>query len=121
MFALFLTELVVLLHFLFVLFVVLGGLLVIWKPRVAWFHLPCAVYGAAIEFVGWICPLTPLENWLRVRAGAATYTTGFVEHYLLPILYPEGLTRTVQLVLGTVVVAVNVLLYTLAFHRRRKA
>ena len=120
MFALFLAELVVLVHFLFVLFIALGGLLVVRKRKLAWFHLPSVVYGAAIEFVGWICPLTPLENWLRARAGAATYHTGFIEHYLLPVLYPAGLTRRVQIVLGTAVLLVNIGVYAWVILRRRR-
>ncbi len=113
-----LADLVVLIHAAFVLFVVLGAVLVWRSPRWAFVHLPCAIYGALIEFVGWYCPLTPLENWLRLRAGAATYDTGFIEHYVMPVLYPEGLTRTVQLVLGLGVVTINAVLYGLVARRR---
>ena len=88
-----LADLVVLIHFAFVVFVVAGGLLV-WKwPRVAWLHVPCALWGAAVEFGGWVCPLTPLENTLRVRAGEAGYQGDFVARHVMPVLYPEGLTR----------------------------
>lgn len=113
-------DLVVLVHLAFVLFVVFGGLLVLRWPRVAWVHLPVAIYGALIELVGWVCPLTPLENDLRRAAGEAGYEGGFVEHYLLPILYPGNLTPTVQIVLGLLVIVINVAVYTLA-HRRRRA
>jgi hypothetical protein len=106
-----LADLVVVLHFLFVLFVVFGGLLVLRWPKVAYVHLPVAVYGVLIEFVGWVCPLTPLEKRLRESAGQQGYEGGFVEHYILPALYPEGLTRGVQLVLGLVVIGVNVAIY----------
>jgi hypothetical protein len=106
-----LADLVVVLHFLFVLFVVFGGLLVLRWPKVAYVHLPIAVYGVLIEFVGWVCPLTPLEKRLRESAGQQGYEGGFVEHYILPVLYPEELTRGVQLVLGLVVIGVNVAIY----------
>lgn len=115
----FLADLVVALHFLFVLFVVLGGLLVLRWPKVAYLHLPTAVYGAAIEFFGWICPLTPLENSLRQQAGERGYSGGFVEHYLLPLLYPSALTRNIQLLLGLLVIVVNLLIYLYVFRRRQ--
>lgn len=113
-------DLVVVVHLLFVLFVVLGGLLVLKWPRVAWVHVPVAVYGALIELVGWVCPLTPLENELRRSAGEAGYEGGFVEHYLLPVLYPATYTPTVQLVLGLLVIAINVTVYAIAFRRHRR-
>jgi hypothetical protein len=104
-------DAVVVIHALFVVFVVLGGLIVLRWPRLAWFHLPAAAWGALIEFGGWICPLTPLEKWLRSSAGGPAYEGGFIEHYLLPILYPAGLTREAQIVLGLVVLAVNLAIY----------
>jgi hypothetical protein len=112
-----LADLVVTLHLLFVLFVLLGGLLTLRWPRVAWLHLPAAVWGALIEFAGWICPLTPLEQWLRGQAGEVGYRGGFIEHYLLPVLYPAALTREVQLVLGTLVVGLNVAVYWYVLRR----
>lgn len=113
-----LADLVVVIHFLFVLFVVLGGLLVLRWPKLAYAHIPAAIYGAAIEFAGWVCPLTPLEHWLRRQAGDATYAGGFIEHYILPVLYPSALTREIQLLLGGLVVAINVLVYGLLVRRR---
>jgi uncharacterized protein DUF2784 len=107
-----LADLVVILHFAFVLFVIFGGLLVIRWPRLAYLHLPVALYGALIELVGWICPLTPLEKRLRENAGLEGYQGGFVEYYILPVLYPAGLTRNVQLVLGVIVVGINLAIYT---------
>src|SRR5690606_26985415 len=98
-----LANLVLAVHLLFILFVVFGGLLVFWKPWFAWVHVPVAVYGILIEWIGWVCPLTPLENRLRDKAGQATYHGGFVEEYLLPLIYPEGFTRNVALVLGALV------------------
>lgn len=114
-----LADLVVILHLAFVAFVIVGGFLVLRWRRLAWAHVPAAVWGALIEFQGWVCPLTPLENDLRQRAGEATYGGGFVETYLLPILYPGALTRTVQMILGTLVIAINVVAYGMVFRRRR--
>ena len=114
-----LADLVVALHFGFVLFVVLGGLLVLRWRWVGLVHLPAAVWGAWIEFSGRICPLTPLENEYRRLGGEAGYTGGFIEHYILPVLYPHALTRNIQVALGVVVVALNVGLYLRAFAARR--
>jgi Protein of Unknown function (DUF2784) len=115
-----LASLLLTIHLAFVLFVVLGGLLVLKWPRVAWAHLPAATWGVLIEYSGWICPLTPLENWLRARGGESGYAGGFVEHYLLRTLYPEGLTRRDQLVLGTLVLAINVAAYAAVVARKRR-
>lgn len=115
-----LADLVVVLHFTFVLFVIFGGLLVLRWPRLAYLHLPVAVYGALIEFFGWVCPLTPLEKRLRESAGLEGYEGGFVEHYILPVLYPSGLTRGVQLVLGSLVIGMNLAIYGVIASRRRK-
>jgi hypothetical protein len=114
-----LADLTVAAHFAFVLFVVFGGLLVWRWPRVAWVHVPAAAWGALVEFAGWVCPLTPLENALRARAGGDPYRGDFVARYLLPVLYPEGLTREAQVVLGVLVVAVNGLVYWHAIRRAR--
>ena len=116
-----LADLVVGVHVLFVAFVALGGLLVLRWPRVAWLHLPAAVWGALIEFTGGVCPLTPLEQALRRRAGEGGYRGDFVEHYLLPALYPHGLTRRAQLVLGLLVIAANLTIYALVLRRRSTA
>jgi hypothetical protein len=113
-----LADLVVILHAAFVAFVMLGGLLVLRWPRLAWVHLPVVAWGAGIEFLGGICPLTPLENRWRALAGESGYTGGFVEHYVIPVLYPEGLTRQVQLGLGLFVLAVNASIYAWMLWRR---
>jgi len=97
--------------------VVLGGFLAWRWRRLAWLHVPCAVWGAVIEYQGWVCPLTPLENDLRRRAGLAGYAGGFVEHYVLPALYPAGLTRPTQVLLGSVVVTVNLIAYGVLLRR----
>ena len=114
-------DAIVALHFAFVVFVVLGALLVLRWPRVACFHVPAVIWGALVEFTGWICPLTPLENSLRRRAGEAGYSGGFVEHYLLGLIYPEGLTRPVQLGLGLGVLLFNAVLYGWLVARRIRA
>ena len=113
-------DVVLVVHLAFVLFVVLGGLLVLRRPRLAWVHLPVALYGAAIEFIGFTCPLTPLEVWLRRRGGEAGYAGGFVEHYVTAALYPEGLTRTVQLALGAGVLVLNAIVYGVWLRRGRR-
>lgn len=115
-----LADLVLVAHFAFVVFVVAGGIAVLRWRWVAWIHIPAAAWGALIEWAGWICPLTPLENDLRVRAGQETYTGDFVARYLVPVLYPEGLTREVQVVLGIIVIAVNAATYSLVIRRRRR-
>ena len=111
---------VVLLHALFVVFVVAGGFLTIRWQRIAWVHLPAAVWGAMIEFAGWVCPLTPLENSLRERAGDAGYTGGFVEHYVLRALYPGDIPVELGWALGSAVVLINVVAYGYAWRRRRR-
>ena len=111
-------DLLLLVHGAFVLFVIAGGLLVLRWPRVAWVHIPAALWGAAIEFGGFICPLTPLENAWRRAAGEQAYEGGFIEHYITAALYPTGLTRTIQLVLGMLVLAVNGWVYWRAWRRR---
>ena len=111
-------DLVASLHFIFVLFVVLGGVLVLRWPRLAWLHLPAVAWGACIELLGWICPLTPLENRLRYEAGVAGYEGGFVEHYLLPVLYPESLTRPIQILLGLLVLGINAVIYAVVLRSR---
>jgi hypothetical protein len=116
-----LIDLVVFLHFSFILFAVLGGLLALRWPRVLWVHAPAALWAALIEFGGWLCPLTPLENWLRRAAGQAGYGGGFLDHYLVPLIYPPGLTRELQVVLGVVVIIVNVAVYVLVWRQRLRA
>lgn len=116
-----LADLVVLLHLAFVLFVLFGGLLVLKWPRVMWLHLPAAVWGAVVEFSGWLCPLTPLEYWLHEQGGETGYNSDFIAHYVLPVLYPTGLTREVQIMLGIAVLAVNCSIYGWLWRRRLAA
>lgn len=113
-----LADAVVVLHLAFIVFVLLGGLLALWWRWVPLIHLPSALWGAAVELFGWICPLTPLEHALRRASGDAGYSTDFVEQYLLPLVYPANLTRSVQVALGAGVIIVNVVVYGLLLHRR---
>lgn len=114
-----LADLVVVIHLAFVAFVVFGGLLVLRHARLAWVHIPAALWGVLIEFTGGICPLTPLENSLRVRGGEGGYSGGFIDHYLIPLLYPSGLTRNTQIVLGSLALALNFAVYAIFLARRR--
>jgi hypothetical protein len=120
-----LADLVTLVHFLFVAFVVLGGFLAWRWPAVVWAHVPAALWGAFIEFSGRVCPLTPLEVWLRGEGGTAGYSGGFVERYVIPLLYPADLTTDIQVLLGVVVTAINGVAYGVLvarlFRRRQKA
>jgi Protein of Unknown function (DUF2784) len=115
-----LADLAVLAHALFILFAVLGGLLVLRWPRAAWLHLPAAAWAAFVEFSGRICPLTPLENHYRELAGQGGYSGDFIEHYVLPVIYPEGLTRDLQFWLGGAVLVINVIAYTVAVRRLKR-
>lgn len=114
-----LADAVLAVHFGFILFVVAGGLLVLRWGWVAWLHAPCAIWGMLIELFGWVCPLTPLEHSLRRAAGESGYSGGFIETHLLPLVYPGGLTREIQLLLAGVVLLVNGIVYGLVWHRRR--
>lgn len=111
---------VLVVHSAFVLFVVLGGLVVLRAPGFAWLHLPAVAWGAFVEFTGRICPLTPLEVALRQAAGDAGYAGDFLEHYIVAVVYPEGLTRATQMVLGAAALLVNVAIYAVALRRLRR-
>ena len=119
----FLADAVLLLHGLFIVWVVAGSAAVCWRPAWAWVHLPAVAWGAWISFTGTICPLTPLEQSLRRAAGQAGYEGGFIERYLTVAIYPDGLTPTHQLLLGMAVLAINLVGYGLAWRcaaRRRR-
>ena len=113
-----LADFVLILHLCFILFVVLGGLLVLRWSWVTWLHLPAAAWGILVELAGWICPLTPLEIALRRDTGSSAYGATFVEHYLVPIVYPSALTPDVQMVLGLFVLGINLVVYGLVWRGR---
>lgn len=113
-----LADLVLIVHLLFIIFALLGGLLLIWRYSLFFVHLPAAIWAALISFKGWICPLTPLENQLRGLAGSEGYTGGFVSHYLIPVIYPVNLTLTIQIVLGIFVVLINIGIYSFVYYKR---
>ncbi|MFZ0050405.1 MAG: DUF2784 domain-containing protein [Desulfobaccales bacterium] len=106
-----LANLVIVVHLAFVIFAALGGFLALKWKSLAWLQVPAFLWGALVELAGWVCPLTPLENWLREKGGGLVYRTGFIEHYLLPLLYPDILTRSLQIFLGLLVLSVNLGVY----------
>ena len=115
-----LADVVLLIHVAFIAFVIIGGFFACRWPWLPWVHLPAAIWGAAIEFGGWICPLTPLENWLRQASGEAGYPGCFIEHYLIPIVYPVGLSPKIQVYLGLGVLLSNVIAYSLVWRSRSR-
>ncbi|CAB5513440.1 DUF2784 domain-containing protein [Achromobacter anxifer] len=115
-----LADLVLVVHGLFVAFVVFGGLLALWKRWIAYLHLPALAWGALVIGMGWICPLTPLEISLRQQAGQQGYGGGFIEHYLLSLIYPAGITREVQIALAALLIVGNIVVYTLWVRRGRR-
>lgn len=115
-----LADIVTTIHFLFILFVALGALLVLKWRWLAFVQLAAAFWGALIMFQGWICPLTPLENRLRRAAGQSGYEVGFIEHYLIPFIYPADITREIQIWIGIGVIFINLLLYGIVLYRKMK-
>jgi hypothetical protein len=113
-------DLIVFLHFAFILFVLFGGLLVYKWHWLIWLHIPAAIWGALIEIVGWVCPLTPLENWLYQASGGDIYSGSFIERYLTPIIYPSGLNKEMFIMMGVIVIVVNVIVYTILIVKTRK-
>ena len=112
-------DAIVVLHLAFVIFVVAGGLLAFKWRRVAWLHLPAVVWAVLLEFSGWMCPLTPLELKLRASGGQAGYGGGFIEHYILPVLYPAELDNMTQAAIGSLVIAINIAVYGCLLRRLR--
>ena len=112
-------QAVLVVHAAFIVFVAVGGFLVLRWPKLAWIHVPCLVWGVAIVIGGWICPLTPLELALRERAGMPLYSGGFMDQYLMPWVYPEQVGQGVKIFLGLLTAAVNVVIYLRVYARRR--
>lgn len=116
----FLADAVLAAHLVFIGFVLGGGLLALWRQRLAWIHIPAAAWGALIEITGWICPLTPLENHFLQQAGEASYQGDFIARYLMPIIYPAGLTPTIQKIFGVIVIIVNCIIYAAVVIKARR-
>lgn len=112
-----LADVVIALHLLFIVFALLGGLCIIWRKWVLAIHLPTAIWITIVELNGWICPLTPLENRLREASGGAGYTGGFIEHYVIPLIYPVGLTPGIQAILGVLAIVTNLVIYCFVVYR----
>lgn len=112
-----LADSVVLIHLCFIVFSVFGGFLVLRRRWWVWVHIPAVLWAALIEFRGWLCPLTPIENWLRQAGGAAGYEAGFVENYIVPIIYPSSLTQEIQITLGLLVLTINLFIYGWVWYR----
>ena len=115
-----LADIVVLIHLGFVFFAVVGGIFIIWWRWVIWLHLPALLWAVWIECIGGICPLTPLENWLRLKGGQGGYEGNFIATYMLPVLYPAALTRNMQFILAILVIVINIAVYGAIFHKRRR-
>ena len=113
-------DLIVILHLSFILFVLFGGFIILKWYRIIWLHLPAVLWGVLIELAGWYCPLTPLEQSLRQAAGEGGYSGGFIEHYIVPLIYPVGLTRDMQILFGCIVIVVNVVAYALVIKQWRR-
>ena len=116
-----LADLVVVAHFLFIVYVVFGGLIALRWTKAMWIHLPAMTWGAATEFFGIVCPLTYLENHLRSLGATATYGSSFIERYLVPVVYPTSLTRELQVVLGAALLLINATIYAYLWWRLRKS
>ncbi len=115
-----LADIVVITHLLFIVFALLGGLLLLWRGALVWLHLPAAIWIALISFQGWICPLTSLENRFRLAAGAEGYSGGFVENYIIPLIYPVALSGQTQVLLGIIAVVINASVYAYVLYRRKR-
>jgi hypothetical protein len=113
-------ELTLIFHLIFILFVLFGGLLALRKSFWIWLHIPAMLWGLWVEWAGWLCPLTPLENYFRRRASSQEYPESFIERYLVSIIYPEQLTVSLQWVLGGILLTVNLLIYFYVFRMRNK-
>lgn len=116
-----LADIVLFAHLAFIVFVLGGGLLLLRWPRMVWLHLPAMIWAVFVEVSGWLCPLTPLENYFRELAGGDMYHGDFIARYLLPLIYPAGLTPTIQLVLASVVIVLNIIIYTVIIRAGKRS
>jgi hypothetical protein len=113
-------DALVIAHLAFIIFVILGGLLLLKWPRLIYLHLPAVVWGTLVELLGWLCPLTPLELHYRMLGGETGYSESFVQHYLLPLIYPAGLTRDVQTLLAMCVITINLVIYAVIYVKYQR-
>jgi hypothetical protein len=113
-------DLILIVHLAFILSAIFGSLFVLWKPKLAWIHIPLFLWAGTVNMVSWVCPLTPLEVKYRIQAGQAGYETSFIEHYIEPIVYPVGMTREIEFITGLAVVLLNIFVYITLFHRTRR-
>ena len=116
----FLADVILVCHFLFILFVIFGGVLLFISKKIVFLHIPAVIWGMSIEFFGWICPLTPWENRLRQAGNSSGYSGGFIEHYLVPIIYPDELTRNMQFCFGLTVLLINIFVYAVVIIKEDK-
>ena len=114
-------DALVLIHLLFILFVIFGGILVFKWHWLAWLHIPAALWGSVVVTAGWICPLTPFENQLRQSAGNEGYSGTFIEHYVIPVIYPSGLNREIFIAMGIGMFLVNLAIYFILIRRKKKS
>ena len=117
----FLADLTLVLHLCFILFALFGGLLCLFRTNMIWLHLPAVLWGIWVEWTGRTCPLTPLENHFRQMASGQGFSGGFIEHYLVPVIYPDHLNASLQWVLGAVVILINLVIYLFVLNRIRKS
>ena len=113
-------DLLLLIHLFFIAVVVLGGLVVLRRPGLAWIHIPVVAWGFTVELLGWICPLTPLEQKMRAAAGDGGYSGGFIDHYLVPLIYPDGMTTGTRVIFAALVVSINLAIYLRLWRKMRK-
>ncbi len=117
----FLANMSIVIHFVFIVFVVAGGFLTIWRFRIIYLHVPAVAWGVAIEYFGWICPLTYLEDWFPLKAGIVGQQSGFVDRYIMPIVYPQGLAKEVQYFIAGSLLIINITMWLIAWKRHKKA
>ena len=113
-------NLILIVHFIFILFVVFGALLFFVSTKIIFIHVPAVIWGSYIELTNSICPLTYLENWFLKKSNKTTYSEGFIQNYLVPIVYPMNLTKDLQIYLGIALIVVNIIIYVFIFNKLKK-
>ncbi len=113
-------DIILIIHFLFILLVIFGALLLFVEKKIVFIHIPAIIWGSYIELTNSICPLTYLENWLLQKANLTTYSEGFIQNYLVPIVYPTNLTKDTQIYLGIALIVINIVLYAFIFSKMKE-